>query len=109
MALNDIMFNLNRWHEEKIAGVKAIGLNIAAKAEKEAKIKAPWQPVGKPKRPSKFTGHARQSLQGNAFWESKTSFKITLGSDIEYMVYLELAMDRKIGRASCRERVCIQV
>ena len=86
MALNDIMFNLNRWHEEKIAGVTAVGKNISAIAEVKAKSSAIW---------TDRTANARQGLQGNSFWELATVLKITLAHTVDYGVYLELAHDRK--------------
>jgi len=94
MSIQEIEHNLNKWYASKVgaagappnAGIEAVGKNIAAIAQAKAKQNAIWQD---------WTHDARDTLQGNSFWESRTVFKITLGSGVDYGVYLELAHDRK--------------
>lgn len=66
----------------------AIGLyadTAAKKMEAEAKKKAPW---------TDRTANARNSIQGDFGWEGNQC-KIVLAGNVDYFVYLELAMEKK--------------
>jgi len=86
MSLNEIFANLDRWHAEKIAGVEAVGRNISAKAEGQAKRDRPWKDR---------TSNARQGLHGGTGWDSATAFIIYLAHSVDYGPYLELANSGK--------------
>lgn len=66
----------------------AIGLyadTAAKKMEAEAKLNAPW---------TDRTGNARNSIQGDFGWR-KNQAVITLSGNVDYFVYLELAMEKR--------------
>lgn len=66
----------------------ALGLyahTAAKKMEAEAKKKAPW---------TDRTANARNSIQGDFGWEGNQC-KIVLAGNVDYFIYLELAMEKK--------------
>lgn len=80
----------------------AIGLyahTAALKLEAEAKKNAPWWPNGpggsKTGPPGyRHTGNARNSIQGKFLWVGNDAV-IELSGNMEYSVYLELAMGKR--------------
>lgn len=82
--------------EKKIRS--AIGLyadTAAKKMEGHAKKNAPWYPVTKPgAKGYVHTGNARNSIEGNFGWKGDQGI-ITLSGNMEYSVFLELAMAKK--------------
>jgi len=84
--MGNVLGNLDRWQAEKMAGVEAVGRNIAAKAEGQAKRDRPWKDR---------TSNARQGLHGGTGWDSATAFIIYLAHGVEYGPYLELANSGK--------------
>lgn len=85
-----VLTNLDRWYQKKMAGVQGVGMITAVEATAKAKREAPWQPIYKPPIPRKITGNARQGLFGKFRWEG-TKGIISLGHRVDYGVWLELA------------------
>ena len=80
----------------------AIGLYAhteAKRLEAYAKDNAPWWPKG-PKGSAtgppgyRHTGNARNSIQGTFAWEANNAV-IRLSGNVDYFIYLELAMAKK--------------
>lgn len=67
------------------AAINLYGETEAARLEAEAKKNAKW--VDR-------TSNARNSIQGNFSWKGKDAV-ITLSGNVNYFVYLELAMEKK--------------
>ena len=86
MSLEQVLTNLEKWHQEKRAGCEAISRNIAAKAQGKARQDRPWKDR---------TGNARQGLKGVTQWDSFTALIIYLAHSVEYGPYLELCNDGK--------------
>jgi hypothetical protein len=86
MSLNEIFYNLDKWAEEKKAGIEAVGRNIAAKSEAKAKTDRTWKDR---------TANARQGLHAGTQWDSATALIIYLAHSVDYGPYLELCNDGK--------------
>ena len=84
-GLNQVLGNLDRWHNQKMAGVQGVGMIIAAEAAKESKANHPWQ---------NQTHHAEQGLYGEFKWKG-TAGIIEHGHRVVYGPHLELARDGK--------------
>ena len=93
-GLSGVFAKLDFWQLMVNAGLTGLGNMYARQVENYAKEKAPWQPVRKPKKPSPFTGHARQSLFGTVYWDKNKMF-VAISHSVSYGVYLELAHKRK--------------
>ena len=79
--------NFNPQKVEKMVRA-AIGVyadTAAKKMEGEAKKNAPW---------TDRTGNARNSIQGDFGWQGNKAV-ITLGGNMDYSVWLELAYEKK--------------
>lgn len=76
---------LEQWQHRAYAGLVLAAASLAAEAEGQMKIKAPWQDR---------TGQARQRLKGEAL-HSFDKISIILSHGVDYGVYLELAHDGK--------------
>jgi len=89
MSLEQVLTNLEKWHQEKRAGCEAIARNIAAKAQGKARAlpkEQSWQDR---------SGNARQGLKGGMQWDSFTALIIYLAHSVDYGPYLELCNDGK--------------
>lgn len=72
--------------EKKMKAALGLYANTAAKKlEAEGKRNAPW---------TDRTSNARNSIQGNSRWEGN-QLAIILSGNVDYFVYLELAMEKK--------------
>lgn len=80
---NNLKFDAAR--AKIMAGIALYGTTAAAKLEGEAKRNAPW---------IDRTTNARNSIQGR-FTMSGSTARITLSGNIDYFVFLELAMGKK--------------
>jgi len=85
-GMGTVLGNLDRWYVEKMAGVEAVGRNIAAKAEGKAKRERLWQDR---------TSAARDELHAGTQWDSATALIIYLAHGVDYGPYLELCNDGK--------------
>lgn len=79
--------NLARIGTKKRIAITLFGEAAAKKLESEAKEGAPW--VDR-------TSNARNSIQGNFVWEGKKA-AIILSGNMNYSVYLELAMEKRFA------------
>ena len=86
MSLEQVLTNLDKWHQEKRAGCEAIARNITGKIQKKARKEAIWQDR---------SGDARKGLMGGTQWDSFTALIIYLAHSMEYGPYLELCNDGK--------------
>jgi len=82
---SQVLNNLDRWYQKKMAGVQGVGMIIAAEAAKKSKANRPWKDQ---------THHAKQGLYGKVRKED-TKFIIEHGHRVDYGVWLELAKDGK--------------
>lgn len=86
-GLNNVLANLNRWGNKKMAGVQGVGMIIAAEAAKKSKANRPWKDD---------THNAKQGLYGKFSWKG-TQGIIEHGHRVDYGPALELAHDGKYG------------
>lgn len=78
-----------RQHESKLKqAIKILTDSAARKMEAWAKTNAKW--VDR-------TGNARQFIKGEAVWVSNTKIQIALSHNVNYGIWLELAMERKFS------------
>jgi len=93
-GLREVLRNLNKWKEEKYAGIEAVGKNAALTMVRYSKRKdsSKW---------TDRTGHARQGLKGGFFWKTNLGKKIDaiiwIGHRVDYGVYLELAHEKRFA------------
>ena len=93
-GLAEVLRNLNKWKEEKYAGIEATGNNMAQTMVRYSKRKdvAKWRDQ---------TGDARKGLKGGFFWKTKFGKKIDaiiwIGHRVDYGVYLELAHEKRFA------------
>jgi len=80
-----VLNNLDRWYQKKMAGVQGVGMIIAAEAAKKSKANRPWKDD---------THDAKKGLYGKFRWQG-TQGIIEHGHRVNYGVYLELARDGK--------------
>lgn len=86
-----VLRNLDRWYQKKMAGVQGVGTIIASKAAKTSKVKHPWK---------NQSYAAEQGLYGEFRWQG-TQGIIRHGHRVNYGVWLELAND---GRYAILEK-----
>lgn len=85
-----VLRNLNRWHEEKRAGIEAVGKLTAqemARYSKRADV-AKW---------TDRTGNARQGLKGGFLWRNKLQAIIYIAHRVTYGVHLELGFGKRFA------------
>ena len=93
-GLKGVLANLNKWKEEKYAGIEAVSKNTALTMVRYSKRKdvSKWHDR---------TSHARQGLKGGSFWDTKFGKKINsiiwIGHSVDYGVYLELAHEKRFA------------
>lgn len=77
--------NLGKAQSKIRAAITMYGLTAAKKMEAQAKVKAPWEDR---------TSNARNSIQGNFEWQGSIA-RISVSGNMDYSVFLELAMAKK--------------
>lgn len=82
---SNVLANLSRWGNKKMAGVQGVGMIIASEAAAKSKANHPWK---------NQTHHAEQGLYGKFRWEG-TKGIIEHGHRVDYGPALELARDGK--------------
>lgn len=82
--------------EHKMRAAIGVYSDVAAKKmEGHAKKNAPWYPVTKPgAKGYVHTGNARNTIQGDFGWKGNQCI-ITLSGNVDYFIFLELAMAKK--------------
>ena len=80
-----VLANLDRWGNQKMAGVQGVGTIIASEAATKSKAEHPWK---------NQTHHAEQGLYGKFKWNG-TQGIIEHGHRVDYGPALELANDGK--------------
>ena len=78
-------FNPQKAAKQVRATIGAYADTAAKKMEAEAKKNAPWQDR---------TGNSRNSIQGDFNWQGNKAI-IALSGNVDYFVYLELAMEKR--------------
>lgn len=86
----EVLRNLHRWHEEKKAGIEAVGKLSAQEMARHSKRKdvAKW---------TDRTGHARQGLKGGFLWRNIQQAIIYIAHRVDYGVFLELAHEKRFA------------
>jgi len=86
-GMGQVFNNLDRWYQQKMAGVQGVGTVLANEFAAEAKAEHPWK---------NQTHHAEQGLYGKFRWDGSSAI-IELGHRVDYGPALELANDGKYG------------
>jgi len=84
-GMGQVFNNLDRWYQQKMAGMQGVGTIIASEAAAKSKAEHPWK---------NQSYAAEQGLYGKFVWKG-TQGIIEHGHRVDYGVWLELANDGK--------------
>ena len=83
----NVIRNLNKWGASKKIALSALGLDVGAKMQQDARQNAEW---------TDRTGMARRGLTGGFYWEGQDGYSY-IAHTVEYGIWLELANQGKYG------------
>lgn len=85
-SISTTLSGLDSINDKVLEALQIISKSAAAEMEAYAKANAKWQDR---------TGNARQKLKGDAYWLNPKTLETVIMHQMDYGVWLELAMGRK--------------
>lgn len=86
LSVRNTLKELEAYNDRTIAGLEIVSKSAAKQMEAYAKKNAKW---------TDRTGNARQKLTGDAYWVDPKTLETVIAHQMDYGVWLELAMGRK--------------